>query len=74
MCKSGARTWSMRCASAMHSSAENNRGHFFCGEGYFGFDDALVASLRVLSILADRGQESPLPISKKLSNLLRAHS
>lgn len=27
-------------------------GHFFCGEGYFGFDDALVASLHVLQILS----------------------
>jgi len=27
-------------------------GHFFCGEGYFGFDDALVAALRVLTILS----------------------
>lgn len=26
-------------------------GHFFCGENYFGFDDALVASLRVLLVL-----------------------
>lgn len=26
-------------------------GHFFCGEEYYGFDDALVASLRVLAIL-----------------------
>ncbi|MDP7069398.1 MAG: phosphomannomutase/phosphoglucomutase, partial [Candidatus Peribacteraceae bacterium] len=26
-------------------------GHFFCGEDYYGFDDALVAALRVLSIL-----------------------
>lgn len=26
-------------------------GHFFCGEDYFHFDDALVAALRVLSIL-----------------------
>lgn len=29
-------------------------GHFFCGEDYYGFDDALVASLRVLSILHHR--------------------
>jgi len=29
-------------------------GHFFCGEDYFGFDDALVASLRILSILRHR--------------------
>ncbi len=27
-------------------------GHFFCSEGYFGFDDALVATMRVLAILA----------------------
>ena len=28
-------------------------GHFFCAEDYFGFDDALVAALRVLSILSN---------------------
>lgn len=28
-------------------------GHFFCAEDYHGFDDALVAALRVLSILND---------------------
>ena len=27
-------------------------GHFFCKEDYYGFDDALVASLRVLQILS----------------------
>ncbi|MSR67308.1 phosphomannomutase/phosphoglucomutase [Candidatus Peribacteria bacterium] len=27
-------------------------GHFFCGEDYFGFDDAMVAGLRILAILA----------------------
>ncbi len=26
-------------------------GHFFCGEGYYGFDDAIVAGLRILAIL-----------------------
>ena len=26
-------------------------GHFFCGEDYYGFDDALVAALRILSIV-----------------------
>ncbi|MBT3834813.1 phosphomannomutase/phosphoglucomutase [Candidatus Peribacteria bacterium] len=25
-------------------------GHFFCGEDYYGYDDALVAALRVISI------------------------
>ncbi|OGJ55801.1 hypothetical protein A2635_05045 [Candidatus Peribacteria bacterium RIFCSPHIGHO2_01_FULL_51_9] len=30
-------------------------GHFFFGEDYFGFDDALMASLRTLSILQKRG-------------------
>lgn len=27
-------------------------GHFFCAEDYYGFDDALVAALRILSILS----------------------
>lgn len=31
-------------------------GHFFCGEDYFSFDDALVAALRVLSILKKSGK------------------
>lgn len=39
-------------------------GHFFCEEGYYGFDDALVASLRFLSILRAAG--------KPLSTLLDA--
>ncbi len=30
-------------------------GHFFCGEEYFDFDDALVAALRVLAIIAKAG-------------------
>ena len=40
-----------------HSMRENNAllggeqsGHFFCGEDYFGFDDALVATLRLIQI------------------------
>lgn len=31
-------------------------GHFFCGEDYFPFDDALVAALRTLSILKHSGK------------------
>ncbi len=38
-------------------------GHFFCGEDYFGFDDALVAGLRLLNIVS--GQE-------KVSSLIAA--
>ncbi|MDB4978530.1 MAG: phosphomannomutase / phosphoglucomutase [Candidatus Peribacteria bacterium] len=41
-----------------HAMRENNAllggeqsGHFFCGEDYFSFDDALVGVLRVLSIM-----------------------
>lgn len=30
-------------------------GHFFCGEEYFGFDDALVAALRILKIVKESG-------------------
>jgi len=33
-------------------------GHFFCGEGFFTYDDALVASLRILKILSN--SEQPL--------------
>jgi len=29
-------------------------GHFFCGEGFFGYDDALVAALRLLLILSNK--------------------
>jgi phosphomannomutase/phosphoglucomutase len=38
-------------------------GHFFCGEDYYGFDDALVAALRVLKILKSKGK----PLSAVLS-------
>lgn len=38
-------------------------GHFFCAENYFPFDDALVAALRVLTILQKHGQ----PLSKLCS-------
>lgn len=31
-------------------------GHFFFGEEYFGFDDALMAALRILSILQTHGK------------------
>lgn len=34
-------------------------GHFFCGEDYFCFDDALVAALREVSILATRREKEP---------------
>ncbi len=30
-------------------------GHFFCGEDYFGFDDALVAAVRIVKILKESG-------------------
>ncbi len=30
-------------------------GHFFCGEGYYAFDDALVSALRILSIVKASG-------------------
>lgn len=31
-------------------------GHFFCGEEYFGFDDAMVSALRILKILKESGK------------------
>lgn len=45
-----------------HAMRDNNAllggeqsGHFFCGEDYFGFDDALVATLRLLQIRKESG-------------------
>ncbi|OGJ62975.1 hypothetical protein A3A67_04555 [Candidatus Peribacteria bacterium RIFCSPLOWO2_01_FULL_51_18] len=40
-------------------------GHFFCGEDYYGFDDALVAAMRVLSILQTPRLGKPLLLVKK---------
>jgi len=39
-------------------------GHMFFGEDYFGFDDALVAALRLLSIL----KQSSAPVSSLLAD------
>ena len=35
-------------------------GHFFCGEDYFDFDDAMVTALRVLSIFQEESDFSTL--------------
>lgn len=50
-----------------HAMVEHNAllggeqsGHFFCSEDYFGFDDALVAALRIMKIV----KESGLPLSQ----------
>jgi phosphomannomutase/phosphoglucomutase len=40
-------------------------GHFFCGEDYYGFDDAIVAGLRILAILSTPRVGDPLPIKKE---------
>ncbi len=44
----------MRDAGSMLGGEQS--GHFFCGENYYAFDDALAACLRVLSILRASGQ------------------
>lgn len=44
-------------------------GHFFCGEEYFAFDDALVAALRVLSIV----RRSDLPLSELCDQFPRVY-
>ncbi len=52
----------MREAGAMLGGEQS--GHFFCGEDYYGFDDALVAALRVLAIVqASRKNPNPNPKS-----------
>ncbi len=47
---------------AMHEAGSllggEQSGHFFCGEGYHPYDDALVAALRLLSIL--KREKKPL--------------
>ena len=44
-------------------------GHFFCGEDYYDFDDALVTALRVLSIFSlATTQDSKTPIAKTPNN------
>ncbi len=43
-------------------------GHMFFKERYFGYDDAIYASLRLLEILADSGK----PLSSLLADLPRA--
>lgn len=35
-------------------------GHFFCGEDYYGFDDALVAALRLLGIYSKKRTNLPV--------------
>ncbi len=44
-------------------------GHFFCGEDYFGYDDALVAALRILRIL----KEKQKPLSQLLQSFPKAY-
>jgi phosphomannomutase/phosphoglucomutase len=45
-------------------------GHFFCGEEYFGFDDALVAALRVLKILS---HASPKTLSTLMADFPKVY-
>lgn len=45
-------------------------GHFFCAEDYFGFDDALVAALRVLKSLE---KKSVTEAMKEFPKIYQAH-
>lgn len=45
-------------------------GHFFCGESYYGFDDAIVAALRILSIA---GNNSTQPFSKLFTHFPKVY-
>ncbi len=61
-------------------------GHFFCGEDYYGFDDALVAALRVMMILSKvkspitnhpfdrlRVNQSPITLSSLMSEFPKVY-
>ncbi|MDD4319524.1 MAG: phosphomannomutase/phosphoglucomutase [Candidatus Peribacteraceae bacterium] len=63
MCKVGHShvEYAMRKEQALLGGEQS--GHFFCAEGYFGFDDALVAALRFLQIVRQEGK----PLSKVLA-------
>ncbi len=62
---------------AMHEFASQlggeQSGHFFCGEDYYGFDDALAASLRVLSILAAQSHSSLSRMVETFPKVYQAH-
>ncbi len=45
-------------------------GHFFCGEDYYRFDDALAAALRILTI---RTQKNNMPISQLMNDFPRVY-
>ncbi len=47
-------------------------GHFFCGEEYFGFDDALVASLRALAVMK-HGKKSISSMIASFPTVYQAH-
>lgn len=50
-------------------------GHFFCGEDYFGFDDALVAALRVLKILNEtmNNEQCPNTVSELMEEFPKVY-
>jgi phosphomannomutase/phosphoglucomutase len=45
-------------------------GHMFFADRYFGYDDAIYASLRLLELLADAGR----PLSSLLADLPKSYS
>ncbi len=45
-------------------------GHFYIGEGYYGFDDALLASCKLLTMLSNQQR----PFSELLLDLPRMHT
>jgi phosphomannomutase/phosphoglucomutase len=48
-------------------------GHFFCGEGYYGFDDALAAALRILAIFQESGTENFSALFAEFPAVHQAH-
>lgn len=47
-------------------------GHFFCGEEYYGFDDALVAALRIFLIMKNAGGTSLFQLMGGFPNVHQA--
>lgn len=57
MCKVGHSFVEHAMRDANAKLAGEQSGHFFCGENYFSFDDALVTALRILSIFASQKEK-----------------
>ncbi len=70
MCKSGHSLIKKKLKEESSPLAGELSGHIFFADDYFGFDDALYASLRLMDLLAKEG----LPMSKLLGQIPKLYT